>query len=130
MSGHVCDHPGCGFEAGSPAGLGAHRRYRHGVAGTSKATRSFHRNGRTNRSRLAAALGDMLPGATAALLGRLGDFVARHQPDRDLWLIATADHTPRLCRTGQIGLACRVDLGPAIVVQVGDIYDHLKETTA
>ena len=135
MSGHPCPEDGCDFTASSAAGLGAHRRYRHGVRGDSKATRAYHRNGRPRRtpkprhtlSQLHAALTFLAPGADLDLLRRLARFTNDHDPAQDLWLVATAEAGPWLCRTSQVGMVASRERTAVIAVQVRDIRDRLDQ---
>lgn len=40
VNGLACDQPDCDFEGESPAGLGAHKRQKHGIVGTSREPRA------------------------------------------------------------------------------------------
>jgi hypothetical protein len=138
MTDHACPEDGCDFAAASPAGLGAHRSYKHGTAGASKATRAYHRNGRPRRkakprptlSRLHAALTFLAPGADLAMLRRLARFARDHDPAQDLWLVATAEAGPWLCRATQVGMVASRERTAVIAVQVRDIRDHLDQQEA
>lgn len=120
--------PECGAEVKAP-GLGPHRYHAHGITAAPRPQRAGKATAPPtgNPRNLAGALAVMLPGAARGLVDQLAAFVARHHPPRDLdlWVVATPAGKPRLCRTGQVGLVCRVDLGPSIVVRVADIYDHV-----
>lgn len=121
-----CDD--CGRECAGPTGLGQHRHRAHGVP-AARTTRNEPAPALPRRLRdLPETLQVLLPGSP--LVDRLTEFVTKNDPDQTLWVVATADAGPWLCRVGQIGLLAQREKTPIVAVHVAAIYDHITEHPA
>lgn len=135
------DCPECGQLCSGAGGLAKHRNHAHGVISETAARKATQRQNGAARRRAAVRAEprrqhpDLAPalhqlGFPPELVDRFATFVTRHQPDRDLWLVATADTGPWLCRVGQLGLLAQREHTPIVAVQVADICTLIDRAPA
>lgn len=114
--------PDCGQEL-SVQGLGSHQAAHRRSAGATQARADTAERA----APLAAALGQLLPGAAPELVDRLATYVAQHRPGPQVQFVAaTATEGPWLCRATGVGLIATRARGPLVVVALADIATHLN----